>query len=98
MPTISVDEVVDEARGRTGLDRFDAETFREGLEIFLSDFCRQTGLPDWGVASTKELIVTALSSWHRVTAYLEERPELLDRPVERPVFVFGIPRTGTTLL
>ena len=33
-----------------------------------------------------------------MTAYLESRPELLERPIERPVFVFGIPRTGTTLL
>ena len=33
-----------------------------------------------------------------MTAYLDAHPELLERPIERPVFVFGIPRTGTTLL
>jgi Sulfotransferase family len=95
---MSVEEVVEEARRRTGLHRFDAETFREGLEIFLTDFGRQTPLPEWGVARTREAVVAALATRLKVNAYLENHPELLDRPVERPVFVFGIPRTGTTLL
>src|SRR5262249_32462683 len=34
----------------------------------------------------------------KTTAYLAERPDLLKRPIERPLFVFGVPRTGTTLL
>jgi Sulfotransferase family len=34
----------------------------------------------------------------KTTEYLKSRPELLNRPIKRPVFVFGIPRTGTTLL
>src|SRR3546814_20430430 len=42
--------------------------------------------------------VGALSTRLQVTDYLAGRPELLQRPVERPVFVFGVPRTGTTLL
>jgi hypothetical protein len=91
------DQLVAEARKQTGLDRFDAETFREGLDIFLSDFNRQE-LPGWGVDRTKEAIVTTLATRLKTTAYLSSRPELLQRPIERPVFVFGIPRTGTTLL
>jgi len=39
--TLFTDQLVEEARKRTGLDQFDAETFREGLDIFLSDFGRQ---------------------------------------------------------
>jgi hypothetical protein len=42
--------------------------------------------------------VTALAARLKTTAYLEHRSELLERPIERPVFVFGIPRTGTTLV
>jgi hypothetical protein len=43
-------------------------------------------------------MLAALATRLKTTAYLDERPELLERPIERPVFVFGIPRTGTTLL
>jgi Sulfotransferase family len=91
------DQLVEEARKQTGLDQFDAETFREGLDIFLGDFNRQD-LPSWGVERTKEVIVTTLTTRLKTTAYLKSRPDLLDRPIERPVFGFGIPRTGTTLL
>ena len=43
-------------------------------------------------------VVQALANRLKTTDYLEQHPELLQRPIERPVFVFGIPRTGTTLL
>jgi hypothetical protein len=44
------------------------------------------------------MIVQAIANRLKTTDYLKSRPELLERPVARPVFVFGIPRTGTTLL
>jgi hypothetical protein len=35
-----VDELIEEAQRRTGLERFDRETFREGLGILVSDINR----------------------------------------------------------
>src|SRR3546814_15062518 len=32
----------------------------------------------------------------RLVDYMKKHPELLERPVEKPMFVFGLPRTGTT--
>jgi hypothetical protein len=91
------EQLVEEARRTTGLERFDAETFREGLEIFLADMNRQE-VPDELVGRLRQSIVGALATRLKVTAYLQSRPELLQGPIQRPVFVFGIPRTGTTLL
>jgi hypothetical protein len=34
----------------------------------------------------------------KIEAELAAHPELLDRPIEKPLFVFGLPRTGTTLM
>ena len=56
------------------------------------------GLSDSGHARMEANVVDLLSQRLRTTDYLAQRPELLERPVESPVFVFGIPRTGTTLL
>lgn len=42
-------------------------------------------------------IVGILSNRLRIVDYLKQHPELLQRPIERPMFVFGLPRTGTTL-
>ena len=92
-----VDELIEEAQRRTGLERFDRETFREGLGILVSDLNRDER-PEPLVERTREVLIKALIDRLKTTAYLEGRPELLERPIKRPVFVFGIPRTGTTLL
>jgi hypothetical protein len=91
------DELIEEAQRRTGLERFDRETFREGLAILVSDVNRDER-PEPLVQRTREAFVKALADRLKTTAYLEGRPELLQRPIQRPIFVFGIPRTGTTLL
>ena len=92
-----VDELIAEAQRRTGLERFDRETFREGLGILVSDINRDER-PDPLVERTREVLLKALTDRLKTTAWLEGRPELLERPIERPIFVFGVPRTGTTLL
>src|SRR5580704_19308740 len=92
-----VGELIEEAQRRTGLQRFDRETFREGLGILVSDINRDER-PEPLVERTREVLIKALADRLRTTAYLEGRPELLERPIRRPIFVFGIPRTGTTLL
>jgi Sulfotransferase family len=33
----------------------------------------------------------------KIEAWLKAHPELLERPIDKPLFVFGLPRSGTTL-
>jgi len=94
---ISAKELIGQARKETGLERFDSDSFREGLEVLISDY-NTLGIDDRFVELFEDLLLENLRGRLKTTAYLETRPELLDRPIERPVFVFGIPRTGTTLL
>lgn len=91
------EELIAQARQATGLERFDSDSFREGLEVLLDDI--NGGRPPVeALERTRGSVVQALANRLKVTDYLERHPELLERPVQRPVFVFGIPRTGTTLL
>jgi hypothetical protein len=92
-----VDQLVEEAQRKTGLTRFDSESFREGLEVYLSDY-NKNDRPDEFVERNAADVVNALANRLKITDFLAKRPELLKRPIERPLFVFGIPRTGTTLL
>lgn len=91
------DALIEAAMAKTGLDRFDSMSFREGLDILLADFNR-IETTDSGHARMHGNLVDLLAARLKTTDYLDQRPELLARPVERPVFVFGVPRTGTTLL
>lgn len=94
---LTADQLIDDAMKATGLDRFDSDSFREGLDIYLSDVNRGD-YSDAGIERMKANLTELLANRLKTTDYLARRPELLERPIERPVFVFGIPRTGTTLL
>jgi hypothetical protein len=94
---LNVDALIEEAQRKTGLQRFDSESFREGLGILTADLNRQNVAEPF-VQRNRNDIVKDLVTRLKTTAYLEARPELLQRPIVRPVFVFGVPRTGTTLL
>jgi Sulfotransferase family len=91
------DELIEEAQRAAGSKRFDSESFREGLDILLAD-SNKVGYPEAGLQRFRGAVISALATRLKTTAYLEKRSELLKRPIERPLFVFGIPRTGTTLL
>jgi hypothetical protein len=91
------DELIEQARTATGLERFDSESYREGLDILLADI-NAGRPPEAAIERSRGSVVQALANRLKVTDYLGQRPELLERPIERPVFVFGMPRTGTTLL
>lgn len=97
MTRMSAAECIEAARRATGLDRFDSESFHEGLSILVDDF-NAGERPDSALKRFNDDIIKSLSLRLKTTDYLARRPELLKRPIEKPVFVFGIPRTGTTLL
>jgi hypothetical protein len=97
---IVADALVEQAMRETGLDTFDSESFREGLGVFVSAFnkgIREGYHTDAGAARARSDSVFYLSNRLKVTDYLRQHPDA-KRKIERPVFVMGIPRTGTTLL
>ena len=85
------DELIAAARTATGLQRFDSDSYREGLDILLAD-ANKVDYPETGIQRFRGSVIAALSNRLKATDYLAKRPELLQRPIERPVFVFGIPQ------
>lgn len=91
------DALIEQAMKKTGLDRFDSESYREGLDVLVADY-NSSEHPEPLIERMSANLVQMLSDRLATTDYLAQRPELLDRSIERPLFVFGMPRTGTTLL
>lgn len=91
------DELIEKAQKATGLEKFDSDSYREGLDVLLADL-NKNDRPEAGQERLESTLMMALANRLKVTDYLDNRPELLERPIERPVFVLGVPRTGTTLL
>jgi hypothetical protein len=83
---------------RSGLSDFGDDAFRERLEILCRSYREEAGLSDAGRATTFEQLVMVLVGRLRIQDLLTRHPEIADLPVERPIVICGLPRTGTTHL
>lgn len=75
-----------------------SSSWREGLTRFLADLGQSRTLsPGAGVAIEKFAVGT-LRARFAVEGWLAENAEVAVAPVDRPLFILGMPRAGTTLL
>jgi hypothetical protein len=90
-------DIIDKARAATGLTDMGDLAVLEGLEILVRASVQEACLSETGTQRWEANLVNTLANRLRMVEYLKHHPELLERPIERPMFVFGLPRTGTTL-
>lgn len=69
----------------------------EGLTVYVDALNTEANLSEMGAQRMAGLMTVALANRLKVDNYLQKHPELLSTPVEKPMFVFGLPRTGTTI-
>ena len=86
------------AGAATGLDDFGAPDFERRLDLLLRALREQAGLSPFGVVSNHTFILGLLESRLRIEDLLRRHPEIEQVPLERPIFIVGLPRTGTTHL
>lgn len=94
---MTADEIVAAASARSGLSDFGDEAILEGLAVLLRSYEAEARFTQAGMERSHAALIDALANRMRVEDWLARHPELLDRPIEKPLFVFGLPRTGTTL-
>jgi hypothetical protein len=85
------------ARKATGLDDWGGEHFLEPLRVMLEDV-EASGLTPLARISTRDIGVHCLSNRLRLTDYFKRHPHVNEVQIERPLFILGFPRTGTTVL
>jgi hypothetical protein len=91
-------EILEAACEQTGLSEFASQSWREGLEILLADHARVGLLNDTGKGWVRQICTNALATRLRIDDYIRKNPAVVEAPIKRPVFVLGMPRTGTTML
>ncbi|MFI7589802.1 sulfotransferase family protein [Spongisporangium articulatum] len=83
----------------TGLDDFGGTEHEEGLRVLLDDLASPAaGLTGVGRYQLRAQVRSALVARLLSQAGFARFPQYVETPVERPVFVVGLPRTGTTAL
>ena len=87
-----------EACDATGLEDFGDGSHREGLERLTASLNTEADLTEAGEVMLRIRLAGALASRLRIEDTYRAHPEIDDEQVEGPVFVIGLPRTGTTAL
>jgi hypothetical protein len=95
---LCMDELLALARQRSRLSDFGQTSFHEPLERFLASCSSEARLGLVGRTATRWDVVRFLSNLLRFHAEEEANPLILDQPIERPIFITGLPRSGTTFL
>jgi hypothetical protein len=92
------DELIAAARKKTGLQRFDDESFRLPLGRLLESIEHEAELTPLGRMITRSRILGVLCNRLRAQRLFERHPEILDEEIRAPIFIAGLQRTGTTML
>jgi hypothetical protein len=95
---LTVDAVCAAAVGQTGLSDFGPDDFRERLEVQLDEMNADPERTGLGRMMMFGDCVRYASNRLRIRELLKQHPEILDIPIEKPVIVIGLPRSGTTNL
>lgn len=95
----SYDDIAAAASRSTGMTDFGDGVHEEGLRVLVEDLASpEAGLTPRGNYFQRSEVKGALVGVLLTQAQFAAHPEHRDVPIERPIFLMGLPRTGTTAL
>ena len=100
-PGVGVGTVADlraSATRLTGLDDFGPDDYSDGLAVLLESYARDEDLTPLGSKMNRVFLRGALAARLLSEAAWRRYPQYAAVPIDRPIFVTGLPRTGTTAL
>lgn len=93
------DALIAQACDIAGSDDFgEPDGWRDNLALLADGLATEARLSDLGVEIAVLDIVNPLANRLRITQWRKANPAIATAPVERPIFILGQPRTGTTIL
>jgi hypothetical protein len=97
-PALDLDSLHRAAYRRAGVSRYGSWDFAEPLERLLKSHRDEAALTTLGRITVRELIVSLLDNLLRMEAERAANPSIEQQRIAAPVFIIGLPRTGTTHL
>ncbi len=99
-PPVSLDPgvLLDQARRRTGLRDFGDESFIDPFRRVMAAYEEDASLTLIGRMAARNDTLRILAGRLRIEADIARCPAIAEQPVRRPLFITGLPRTGTTIL
>lgn len=94
----TIDDLHESAMRTTGLDDFGDDAYLEPLGVLLDSYANEAGLTELGSKMFRYFLKGALVARLMSEASWRATPSYADVEITRPIFVTGLPRTGTTAL
>lgn len=88
---------IDNAVNTSGLEDFGGDTFKQGLEALISSLNNDLDLAEGTAGYFQQMITQTLVNRLQVTQLIKDHPEILSEEIKAPIFITGLPRTGTTI-
>lgn len=97
-PGLGREELLAAAQASTGLSDFGPASFQEGLTVLLNSLEDEARLTTIGRVAARRRIINLLETRLRLLDYRKHHPDVAAQHIRSPIFVLGLPRTGTTVL
>ena len=95
---ISSEDLQEQAKAQTELTDFGGSTYTAGLEALVESLNSDIALSEGTAGYFQQTISQILQNRLEVTRLLKEHPEILEEEIKAPLFVVGLPRSGTSAL
>ena len=95
---LNAETLLQKAATQTGLSDFGDDAFLEPYELLLKSLRDEARLNTQGVIMLQRTILRLLVNRLLTEQAFAANPEMAETPIERPLYILGFPRTGTTLL
>jgi hypothetical protein len=94
----TAEDLRESAARMTGLTDFGADDYSDGLAVILESYARDADLTPLGSKAARVGLRGALAARLLAESAWASHPQYADVAIERPIFVTGLPRSGTTAL
>jgi hypothetical protein len=96
--SLSEAELLAASRARTGLSDWGDAGFRQPLRLLIEALEREAHLNFLGRIAARRWLTEMLVNRLQIQEALHRHPDIRAESIQKPIFILGLPRTGTTLL
>ncbi len=94
---LGMEQLLDKAVANTGLSDFGGDEFRQPLMLLLRCLEKEARLSLLGRVVARADLLRTLENRLQLVELCNAHPQIEEQSVQRPIFVVGPPRTGTTI-
>ena len=96
-PQLDAAEIIRSVESETGLGRFNDDGLRSRVRTLIEKFNDQAALTADNLPAVRAQVAKTLVARLKLARDWAEHPEIADEKIERPLFIVGYGRTGTTV-